>query len=111
MYMLKTTNTKKSKKTNKYKDILCSQVIRTDIMKTPMLSKAIYRFSVIPTKITMAFFKDIEKTLKFIWNHRKTLQNQSNLEKEEQNWRYHISQFQTILQSCSNQRDIDWHKN
>ena len=47
-----------------------------------LLSKAIYRFSVIPTKIPMAFFKDIEKTLKFIWNHRKTCRTKAILRKK-----------------------------
>ena len=42
---------------------------------------------------------------------QKTLNSLSNLEKEEQNWRYHKLRFQVILQSCSNQNITDWYKN
>ena len=37
---------------------------------------------------------------------QKTLNSQSNLEKEEQSWRYQISCFQTILQSYANQKSM-----
>ena len=37
-----------------------------------ILPKAIYRFNVIPTKIPMAYFKDIAKKFqKFIWNQKR----------------------------------------
>ena len=67
-----------------------------------LFPKAIYKCNSIPTKIPMTFFhRPRADNSKICTETQRNPNSQNNLEKGGQSWRYHMSWFQTTLQSYS----------
>ena len=64
----------------------------------------IYRFNVIPIKLPMAFFTELEqKCSQFIWKHKGSQIAKTVLRKKNGPGGIKLPDFRLILQSCSHQ--------
>ena len=74
--------------TNRWKNIPCLWIERINIVKLSILPKSVYRFSAIPIKATNGIFQRTRtNNFTICMEIQKMSNSQSNLEKEEWNWR------------------------
>ena len=93
--------------TNKWKATPCSWIGKINTVKMTLLPKA-YTYSMyifISCENTNSIFhRTRTNSSKICMEKTKTLNIQSNREREEQSWIYYISWIETILQNNSNQK-------
>ena len=79
---------------NRWRDIPCSWVERINIVKMTILPNTVYRFNVIPIKLPVAFFTELEQKIsQFIWKHERPRIAKAVLKKKNGAGRINLSEF------------------